>query len=161
MGEGRLSVNVGGGVGKVIRRFEVDLHATSAVASWCTEVVAMLRIQREKSSNARPKYDHQSPRAEPGPQLLRLPDQVLDEIASEIDFHEDLTNFGLALYACANIVIPRHTQYRIIRVRNASFQLWAHLARRADIARNIREVHMCEQHNYMAPGRLPTTLVDP
>ena len=95
------------------------------------------------------------------PPLLRLPDEILDEIASELDLHEDLINFALASHACSNIVIPRHTQYRIIRVRNAGFQLWAHLARRADIARNIREVHMCERHNYTAPDRGPTMLIDP
>ena len=95
------------------------------------------------------------------PPLLRLPDEILDEIASELDLHEDLINFALASHPCSNIVIPRHTQYRIIRVRNAGFQLWAHLARRADIARNIREVHMCERHNYTAPDRIPTTLIDP
>ena len=95
------------------------------------------------------------------PLLLRLPDEILDDIASELDLHEDLINFALASHACANVVIPRHTQYRIIRVRNAGFQLWAHLARRADIARNIREVHMCERHNYTTPDRLPTALIDP
>ena len=95
------------------------------------------------------------------PPLLRLPGEIIDEIALELDLHEDLINFALASHACASIVIPRHTQYRIIRVRNAGFQLWAHLARRADIARNIREVHMCERHNYTAPDRVPTTLIDP
>ena len=29
------------------------------------------------------------------------------------------------------------------------------------MARNIREVHMCERHNYVAPDRMPTTLIDP
>ena len=80
----------------------------------------------------------------PLPPLLRLPDEILAEIASELDLHEDLIKFALASHACANIVIPRHTQYRIIRVRNAGFQLGAHLAKRADIARNMQEVHMCE-----------------
>jgi hypothetical protein len=95
------------------------------------------------------------------PPLLCLPDEILDEIASELDLHEDLINFALASPPCADIVIPRHTQYRIIRVRNTGFQLWAHLARRVDLARNIREVHMCERHNYTAPDRMPTTLIDP
>ena len=28
-------------------------------------------------------------------------------------------------------------------------------------ARDIREVHMCERHNYTPPDRMPTTLIDP
>ena len=45
------------------------------------------------------------------PPLLRLSDEILDEIASVLDFHEDLIHFALASHACSNIVIPRHTQY--------------------------------------------------
>ena len=42
----------------------------------------------------------------PLPPLLRLPDEILDVIASELDLHEDLIKFALASHACANIVIP-------------------------------------------------------
>ena len=39
--------------------------------------------------------------------------------------------------------------------------LWVHLAKRADIACSIWEVHMCKWHNYTAPDCMPTTLIDP
>ena len=67
----------------------------------------------------------------------------------------------MASHACSYIIIPRHTQYRIILVRNAGFQLLAHLARRADIALNTREAHMWKQYNHTAPDRMPTTLIGP
>ena len=38
--------------------------------------------------------------------LLCLPDEILDDIASELDLHEDPINFALTSHACANIVIP-------------------------------------------------------
>ena len=38
--------------------------------------------------------------------LLRLPDDILDDIVSELDLHKDLINFAAASHACANIVIP-------------------------------------------------------
>ncbi|KAF8889261.1 hypothetical protein BD779DRAFT_1520651 [Infundibulicybe gibba] len=37
--------------------------------------------------------------------------------------------------------------------------MWAHLARRSDLARNVREVHLCERENRAAPDRFPSTLV--
>ena len=156
--------------------------------SWSTEVVAKLRTEAEKSSDARPKYTYACllcldcgplrfsgwpflafslstrqliTQSRVRPPLFRLPDDILADIASELDLHKDLINFALASHACANIVISRHTQYRIIRVRSAGVQLWAHLAGGADIPRNICEAHMCERHNYTAPDRMPTTLINP
>ncbi|KAF8903452.1 hypothetical protein CPB84DRAFT_768658 [Gymnopilus junonius] len=94
------------------------------------------------------------------PPLLRLPDEILEEIVSELDEHSDLVAFALASRVCAALVIPHHTQYRILRVRRTYPAMWAHLARRADLARNVREVHICERTNLRAPDHYPTTLID-
>ncbi|KDR67690.1 hypothetical protein GALMADRAFT_1072918 [Galerina marginata CBS 339.88] len=94
------------------------------------------------------------------PLLLRLPDEILEEIVSELDQHSDLVAFALSSRICAALVIPHHTQYRILRVRRPSPDMWAHLARRADLARNIREVHICERTNLWAADHYPTTLID-
>ncbi|KAJ3507675.1 hypothetical protein NLJ89_g6176 [Agrocybe chaxingu] len=92
--------------------------------------------------------------------FLALPDEILDEIVSELDQHRDLVSFALTSKACAATVIPHHTQYRILRVRHTLPDMWAHLARRSDLARNVREVHICERHNYGMPDHYPTTLID-
>lgn len=94
------------------------------------------------------------------PPLFRLPDEILEEIVSELDQHSDLVAFALASRICAALVIPHHTQYRILRVRHTLPDMWAHLARRSDLARNIREVHICERSNIWAADHYPTTLID-
>lgn len=99
-------------------------------------------------------------RANPSP-LLLLPQEILDEILAEIDLHRDLISIALVSRACTRLVIPRHSEYRIVRIRHKLPTMWAHLAKRADLARNIREVHICERHNYSASDHSPTTLVSP
>lgn len=50
--------HVGGFMGMVICCFKVETSATSAVVSWSTEVVAMLRIQADKRSEGGPRCCH-------------------------------------------------------------------------------------------------------
>ncbi|KAF7309393.1 F-box domain-containing protein [Mycena indigotica] len=90
--------------------------------------------------------------------LLRLPQELLDEILSELD-HVDLVAVALVSRACSALVIPRHTEYRVIRTRHLLPAMWAHLARRADLARNIREVHIAERSNRTTSDRIPRTLL--
>nr|GAT46979.1 predicted protein [Mycena chlorophos] len=90
--------------------------------------------------------------------LLRLPQELLDEILSELE-HADLVAIALVSRACTALVVPRHTEYRVIRTRHLLPAMWAHLARRADLARNIREVHIAERSNRMASDRIPRTLL--
>lgn len=94
------------------------------------------------------------------PALLRLPREILDEILTQVDQHKDLISLALASHACSDLVVPRHSEYRIIRVRHRVPLMWAHLARRADLARNIREVHLCERHNTVASDHFPSTLIN-
>ncbi|KAJ7230397.1 hypothetical protein GGX14DRAFT_344188 [Mycena pura] len=91
--------------------------------------------------------------------FLRLPQELLDEILSDLE-HRDLVCLALASRACSALVIPRHTEYRVIRTRHLLPAMWAHLARRADLTRNIREVHICERPNKTASDRIPKTLLD-
>ncbi len=91
--------------------------------------------------------------------LLRLPQEILDEILSEVDLHRDLISFACVSKACFGLAIPRHSEYRVIRVRHALPEMWAHLARRADLARNVREVHLCERHNQRSSDRYPNSLI--
>ena len=95
------------------------------------------------------------------PPICQLPDEIIEEIVAELDQHKDLVAFALTSRICAGLVIPHHTQYRILRMRSTVPNVWAHLARRADLARNVREVHISEPSNHWALDHYPTTLLDP
>jgi len=95
------------------------------------------------------------------PPICQLPDEIIEEIVAELDQHKDLLAFALTSRICAALVIPHHTQYRILRMRSTVPDVWAHLARRADLARNVREVHISEPCNHWALDHYPTTLLDP
>ncbi|KAG5643365.1 hypothetical protein DXG03_001013 [Asterophora parasitica] len=94
-------------------------------------------------------------------QLFSLPPEILNEVLGHINEPPDLLSFGLASQTCARLVIPTHVQYRVIRIRTPFPDLWAHLARRPDLAGNIREVHLCARDDFCSPDRFPHTLIDP
>ncbi|KAF7317639.1 F-box domain-containing protein [Mycena kentingensis (nom. inval.)] len=100
------------------------------------------------------RYHHQPASAA----LLRLPAELVDEILADLE-HADLVALALVSKAGAALVIPRHTEYRVIRTRHLLPAMWAHLARRADLARNIREVHIAERSNRKTSDRIPRTLL--
>ncbi|KAJ7114089.1 hypothetical protein C8R44DRAFT_710505 [Mycena epipterygia] len=91
--------------------------------------------------------------------FLRLPQELLDDIISDLE-HRDLVSLALASRASGALVIPRHTEYRVLRTRHLLPAMWAHLARRADLTRNIREVHICERLNKTTSDRVPKMLID-
>ncbi|KAG6820200.1 hypothetical protein H0H93_004050 [Arthromyces matolae] len=90
-----------------------------------------------------------------------LPREILDEILSDIDHVPDLLSLAFTSRTNANLVIPNHSEYRILRIRRQKPELWAHLAQRTDLARNIREVHLCRRFDYTSTDHFPETLVDP
>ncbi|KAG6893386.1 hypothetical protein C0992_010217, partial [Termitomyces sp. T32_za158] len=92
--------------------------------------------------------------------LASLPHEIIEAILSEIDQVPDLLSLALTSRANAAIVIPTHTQYRKLRIRTPMSAMWTHLAQRADLTRNIREVQLCARQDYTAPDRFPVSLVD-
>jgi hypothetical protein len=92
--------------------------------------------------------------------MISLPLEILEEIASLIEHHNNLVSLALTCMVWKRLLIPAHTEYRIIRVRGRMFSMWAHLARRSDLARNIREIHLCEPDNFLSPDHYPTMLLD-
>ncbi|TFK65086.1 hypothetical protein BDN72DRAFT_801569 [Pluteus cervinus] len=94
--------------------------------------------------------------------LLDLAQELIDEILCHIDKPRDLTAFALASHLCANIAIPRHTEYRVICITRQRPNLWKHLARYPNLTSNIREVHIDfrkTRHGHLE--KYPITLVDP
>ncbi|KIY44964.1 hypothetical protein FISHEDRAFT_61471 [Fistulina hepatica ATCC 64428] len=94
------------------------------------------------------------------PPVLRLPLELLHEILSDIEFHAHLLALALTCHAFKNLVIPRHIQYRVITTRNWVSPIWSHLARRRDLARNIRQVHMFDKSDTTFAVHIPTILLD-
>ncbi|KAF9054739.1 hypothetical protein BJ165DRAFT_1337758 [Panaeolus papilionaceus] len=94
------------------------------------------------------------------PPIFQLPDEIIEEIVAELHLHRDLIAFALTSKISASLVIPHHTQYRILRVRHSLPEMWAHLARRSDLTRNIREVHISSPSQNTVPDRYPTALID-
>ncbi|TFL05005.1 hypothetical protein BDV98DRAFT_281261 [Pterulicium gracile] len=93
------------------------------------------------------------------PPLMRLPPETLDTIASHLSTHTDLLSLALTSKACHALIIPRHIQYRIIRVRGCTPLLFAHLSRRTDLSRHIRSIAIQDKGNNNAPDRFPTSLL--
>ncbi|KAJ3782931.1 hypothetical protein GGU10DRAFT_362382 [Lentinula aff. detonsa] len=89
----------------------------------------------------------------------KLPLEILDTILSDLDEYSDLIAFALAAKGLYRIVVPRHSEYRVLRIRHRFPGLWAHLARRADLSRNLREIHISQKNDQATLERHPTTLV--
>jgi hypothetical protein len=92
--------------------------------------------------------------------LMSLARETLEDIASNLDSHRDLISLALVSSAWKAIIIPRHSQYRVIRIREDMPRLWAHLAQRADLARTVKAIHLYDEHDLLSPQIYPTTLVD-
>lgn len=93
---------------------------------------------------------------------MRLPPETLDDICCFVDSHSDLISLATTSHAWEATIIPRHSEYRKIRISRIleAPSVWAHLRRRIDLARNIRSVELVEvRHVLSVPDRRPTTLL--
>ena len=94
------------------------------------------------------------------PGFLKLPLELMHEIVADVDAHADLMAIALTCRSFSHLIIPGHLEYRIIRVRHPLSSMWHHLAKRRDLARNIREVHFCDRNDYSDSDRWPKRLVE-
>ncbi|TFK66917.1 hypothetical protein BDN72DRAFT_843615 [Pluteus cervinus] len=88
-----------------------------------------------------------------------LPIEIIEEILPEIEHHRDLINFACTSQLSSKLVIPRHTEYRILRIGTNSAHIWTHLARRPDLACNIREIDI-ELHVARSPRKPSVSIED-
>ncbi|KAJ6547004.1 hypothetical protein B0H19DRAFT_1163483 [Mycena capillaripes] len=95
--------------------------------------------------------------------LTKLPFDITELILCRVESRRDLISFAAASTACKELVIPRHTEYRTLRLGNRP-EVWAHLAQRPDLARNVRAVTIrgapAQWKARPKPERYPVTLVD-
>jgi len=92
--------------------------------------------------------------------LTTLAPETLEEIASHIECHRDLISLALVSSAWKARIIPRHSQYRVIRICEDMPHLWAHLAKRSDLARTLTAVHICEGFDFSSPQIYPTAFLN-
>ena len=93
--------------------------------------------------------------------FLRLPFEILDQILALLDSHQDILSFALTNRQCSQFAIPRHTEYRVLRISHSYPQIWAHLAERADLAGFITQIHITNKYTLSFTERKPSTLVPP
>ncbi|RDB17626.1 hypothetical protein Hypma_001061 [Hypsizygus marmoreus] len=87
--------------------------------------------------------------------LISLPLEILDFICSGIDSRDDLISLASTSKILASLVIPRHVDYRTIRVGSKRTDVWEHLIQRKDLARNVRVLYIVEDMKYI-PLRCPS-----
>ncbi len=81
----------------------------------------------------------------------QLTTELLDEIFSHIDSPKELLNLAYICRRFASLITPRHIEYRELSADLSTTEVWAHLARRPDLTKNIRSIHGPQ------PPRLGTT----
>ncbi|TFK67673.1 hypothetical protein BDN72DRAFT_822156 [Pluteus cervinus] len=91
--------------------------------------------------------------------ILTIADELLDQILSHIDLRVDLINFACTSRVAASHIIPRHLEYRVLKIGSPSPALWDHLASRPDLALNVRAVAFTERRysGEVALQRVPTS----
>jgi len=72
--------------------------------------------------------------------LPELFPELLDTIASFIDSRQDLLSFSLACKAFKGVIIPLHTDYRIVRCHYRRHAVWKHFAQHLHLACRVRTV---------------------
>ncbi|KAJ7229120.1 hypothetical protein GGX14DRAFT_416748 [Mycena pura] len=95
--------------------------------------------------------------------LANFPFDIIEVILGGIETRRDLLSFATASSACKELVIPRHTEYRNLRIINNRPEIWQHLVQRSDLACNIREVVIVEvgsETRKRKPERFPITFVE-
>ncbi|TFK58918.1 hypothetical protein BDN72DRAFT_966214 [Pluteus cervinus] len=92
-----------------------------------------------------------------------LPVEVIEHIISWIDGRRDLISFACTSQAWKAFVIPRHTEYRVLRITGCVdwIPIWDHLQRRPDLASNLRVLHFVYTDDVIYRGgiRVPKTLL--
>jgi hypothetical protein len=102
----------------------------------------------------------ESPGKQVGHVMMDFPFDITEAILSSIDSCAALRSLALTCTFWANHIIPRHIQYRTLLLGppdERTIDVWAHLAIRKDLAKNIRDVRLMSTQPER--WRYPTSLV--
>lgn len=79
--------------------------------------------------------------------LVNQPTEILDAIIFHIDSRRDLLNVALGCKRLYDIVFPRHFEYRVIRCKVSSINVWNHLILHRSLARNVRRLEILDERS--------------
>ncbi|TFK64760.1 hypothetical protein BDN72DRAFT_846285 [Pluteus cervinus] len=90
-----------------------------------------------------------------------LSPELLEHILNWVEHRRDLISFACVSKMCKEFVIPRHTEYRVLRLSGGRdwVTTWNHLTRRLDLVSNFRTIHFVSMDNAAHRGgfRVPST----
>ena len=93
--------------------------------------------------------------------IIELPFETVDSIAFHVEGGRDLRSLALTCRTLADVVCPRHIQFRLIRCNViVAEQLWSNLAKDRSLARNVRtlEIGYGWRGSRYSPPRMPSNL---
>ncbi|KAI0634680.1 hypothetical protein C8Q77DRAFT_1103526 [Trametes polyzona] len=94
------------------------------------------------------------------PALARLPTEILDAVAFWVDGVRDLRALAGTCRRLQDVVVPRHTEYRVVRARASAVGVWRHLVVHRALARNVRRLEVLDERAPAGAERLPLGVGD-
>jgi hypothetical protein len=91
---------------------------------------------------------------------LPLPSEILEKIAFYVDSHDDLISLALTSRKLKEVVIPSHSDYRMIAVQHDNHDLWDHLRKVPRDAQHVKVLHLYDPHDWTPPRRYPKAIDD-
>ena len=89
--------------------------------------------------------------------IVGLPYETVDAIVFHVEGTRDLLSLALTCRTLADVVCPRHIQFRLIRCRVvAAHCLWNTLAKDRSLARNVRTLEIGFGWTRHFPPRIPS-----
>lgn len=79
--------------------------------------------------------------------LTKQPNEILDMIVFHIDSRKDLLALGTTCQRLYSVVFPRHFDYRYLRVKPSSVNVWRHLIAHPLLACNVRELYIMDERS--------------
>ena len=90
--------------------------------------------------------------------LTRQPNEILDSIVFHIDSKRDLLALALSCHRLHGIICPRHYNYRVIRCKVSSINVWNHLLVHRSLARNVRRLEILDERS-TEPETIPVGIL--
>ncbi|KZV59732.1 hypothetical protein PENSPDRAFT_394510 [Peniophora sp. CONT] len=76
--------------------------------------------------------------------IRRLPTEILDAVAAQIDGRHDILSFALACRLFHAVAVPRHTKHRLVLTSYSDTAHWTSLLSRPDLTSATRVVHILD-----------------
>jgi hypothetical protein len=89
-----------------------------------------------------------------------LPIEILDKIAFYVDSHEDLISLALTCWQLKEVVIPDHSDYRMITIQHDMHHLWADFVKSPRVAQHVKALHLYDPDDWTPRPRYLKTLDD-